>query len=77
MSIFIKKHEAGGADAWGMEGHGYFFAGIFWGILKVLLSLRNGGVAILAIVAIIAMVDAVGGDGGGDGAGAMNRVPTI
>ncbi len=33
------------------------------------------GVAILAMVAIIAMVDTVGG--GGDGAGAMNRVPTI
>lgn len=70
-------------NAWGMEGHGYFFAGIFWGILKVLLSLRNGVaiLAIVAIVAIIAMVDAVGGDegggGDGDGAGAMNRVPTI
>lgn len=36
------------------------------------------GVAILAMVAmvaIIAMADTVGGDG--DGAGAMNRVPTI
>ena len=71
------------ADEWGIEGHGYFFAGIFWGILKVLLSLRNGGiilgellggVAILAMVAIIAMADTVGGDG--DGADAMNRVPT-
>lgn len=30
----------------------------------------------VAILAIIAMVDAVGG-GDGDGAGAMNRVPTI
>lgn len=36
------------------------------------------GVAILAMVAmvaIIAMADTVGGDG--DGAGAMNRIPTI